>query len=403
MIVQRKFHQGFWTRFGRFPKKLLMALKDKQNIWVHAVSIGEVLSVVDLIQKLEETYPQYQIVISTVTQSGYNVALSKFKNDHFVIYAPLDLSFVVRRYLRFIQPKIYIATETEIWPNLFVILGRNKIPIVQVNGRMSDRALEGYKKIGFIIKRALRFVDMFCMQSEGDAEKILSLGVDKNKVCVVGNMKFDDLPEVSIFNLKDFGFRDNYPLWIAGSTHPGEELLILNIYRTLIAEFPEIKLVLAPRHVERTGEIVQIVEQSGFQPVKFSQIHETALNTQSVVILDTIGHLKSLYNFAKVVFIGKSLTGIGGQNIIEPAFFGKPVIVGPNMQNFKDVLDVFVKGNGVIQVNDAEELTKVMRQLLNDPQRMKSIGQAAQKVIEQNRGASEKTLNIITQILQVRA
>ena len=399
LIFRRKTHRGFLMRFGIFPQPVQTALQQGKNIWVHAVSVGEVLAIRGLVRGLKERFPGYQVVLSTVTKAGYTVASSQLKEADTVIYGPVDLSGVVGRYLDIIRPQIYVVAETEIWPNLFRALEEKEIPIVLVNGRISDKAFRGYFPWRYFFKRILKGVGCFCMQSQRDAVRLIHFGASPDKVQVVGNIKFDDLPLKAEFGLRDFGFNGHESLWIAGSTHPGEEEVVLKFFRSLLGEFPDLRLVIAPRHVERTGEVAQLIRGLDLKPVRLSELHAAKPDHRSVVIVDTLGHLRSLYSLSKIVFVGKSLTAVGGHNIIEPAFFANAIFVGPHMQNFRDIIEIFLQQHAVIQVQNSEELSAQIRQLLKNPDEIKRIGHLAREVIQQYRGATPKTLAVISELL----
>lgn len=343
LIIRGKWHSGFKMRFDVLPSG---RMDERGRIWIHAVSVGEVLAIVDIVHKLKERYPKYTIVCSTVTKTGNQLAQELLGNECAVIYAPLDFSWIVRKFIRIIKPEMYIAAETEIWPNLYSALRKNGVPIVQINGRISDGSFKGYRRVRFLMRRILRCVDKFCMQSPLDAERILQLGAAPEKVHVVGNLKFDIPPGVAGLKKEELGFNPDDDVLIAGSTHPGEEELLLNIYQTLRKELPQLRLVIGPRHIERADAVMKLVEGKGYQAVRFSEIPVTQGNVHGVVVVDTIGHLRELYSLATVVFIGKSFAVGGGQNMIEPASAGKPVIVGPMTQNFKDAMAIFLKAGG---------------------------------------------------------
>jgi len=398
-MIRRKYHSGLWKRFGIFSKEIRKALAEKENIWIHAVSVGEVMAVLKLVEVLREKYPDSGIVVSTVTRTGYDLAVSRLKGKAVVVFAPFDLSFAVRRYIREIAPKIYIAAETEIWPNLFTFLNRACVPIIQVNGRISAESFRGYRRIGFLIRKVLSRVDVFCMQGERDVARLLDLGVDPSKIVVTGSMKFDDLPGAEKQNPGLLGLQPDDILWIAGSTHPGEEEVILNVYRKLRLQFKQLRLVIAPRHIERIFAVAKQVRIFGFHPVRFSKSKDSALDKSDVVIVDTIGHLRTLYSFADIVFVGKSLVGQGGQNIIEPAAFSKPILTGPHMQNFQGIFDAFLVDDAVICVRDESELFQQVENLLKNPQTMREVGDRARSVIEKNRGATQKTAEIISRLI----
>ena len=382
-------------RLGFFPAVVSDLLRKKAHVWIHAVSVGEVLMVSGLIPSLKKKLPNDPIVLTTVTQTGYKIAVSKLKEDAVVLYAPIDFSWVVRKYIQILRPRIYVLAETEIWPNLLKALHQHKVPVVLINGRISEKSFRGYCKIRFFMKKILEAVSVFCMQSRMDAQRIESLGASPQKIMVVGNIKFDDVPAQTKFRLSDFGFHKNEMLWIAGSTHPGEEAIVLNIFKSLSTEFPDLRLVIAPRHIERTNEVVLFVKECGYNPIKLSQLSNAKSGQQSVVIIDTIGQLRSLYSLSKIVFVGKSLTGEGGQNIIEPAFSGNLIFVGPHTQNFTDIVQIFLEDRAVIQVQNADELEHKMREFLRDPDAMKQVGHAAWQVVQKYQGATKRTIEII--------
>ena len=398
LLIKRKWHRGFLGRFGGFAGPLDLSLREKDNIWVHAVSVGEVLLIKRLLLSLKETFPFHRILISTVTKTGYDVAQKTFPNE-LVIFAPLDFSFSVSRYIRAIRPKIYIAVETEIWPNLFLALKNNKVPIVVVNGRISDKAFRNYNAVKPLLRSVLACANCFCMQSERDAEKIKFLGAPPENVLVTGNMKFDDVTGETDTKVKSFALNKNDFPFIAGSTHPGEEEILLDVYKRLSGEFPHLRLLIAPRHVERSGEVAAMIMQKGFRVLRYSQMKDELFDQKTVALIDTIGQLKSIYAFVKLVFVGKSLTAKGGQNMIEPAFFGKPVLVGPFMDNFRDVVDIFLKEEALIQVKDQNELAEKMTMLMNDASKMQAMGRSARRIVEKNAGATARTLTMISKVL----
>jgi 3-deoxy-D-manno-octulosonic-acid transferase len=400
LIIRKKWHPGFKARFGYFSPVLTKELDGKESIWVHAVSVGEVLAVVDLVAKLREEFPRYKIVCSTVTKTGQEIAREKLGGGCLVVYAPLDFSRVVRRFLRAINPKIYIAAETEIWPNLYTALHRAGVPVVQVNGRISDRSFRGYKKIWFLTKPILSCVNIFNVQSDLDAQRLRQLGAPPERVRVVGNLKFDNIPPRAGRSKNDLGFQDNEDLWIAGSTHPGEEGILIDVYARLVTEFTSLRLVIAPRHIERADEVIRLIESKGYKASRYSQGVGAGRDPKRIVVVDTIGHLKMLYGLATVVFIGKSLVVGGGQNVIEPACFGKPTIVGPLTQNFKDVVNIFLNEGALVQVNDKEELLRAVQELLVNPQRAVKIGEAAKQTVVKYQGATAKTLAAIKEVLR---
>jgi len=397
LLLKKKWHSNFWARFG-FLSKEKLNLKDKSRIWIHAVSVGEVLVVKNLLPKIRHAYPGYQIIVSVVTQTGFHMAQSIIQGDEIVIYAPVDLSFAVRRYLDVLQPKIYLNAETELWPNLLTALHKRSIPIIQINGRISDKAFKGYKFFKGLLRPILACIDCFCAQSETDAKRMKELGASSEKVFVTGNIKFDDLLGDKSKELPQAILNKKGLMFVAGSTHPGEEEIILDVVQSLKGEFSGLCAILAPRHPDRAGEIVGLCVQKGFQAIKFSDIKED-LDAQTVVVVDTIGHLRSLYPLADVVFLGKSLTVKGGHNVIEPAYYGKPIIIGPFMQNFRDITKLFLESDALIQITSKLQFQEALAKLLKDQSLRNRLGKNAKEVIEQNQGATDKTFARILKVM----
>lgn len=399
LVLKGKWHEGFLMRFGVFPKDLKENLKAKNNIWIHAVSVGEVLSVAQLIKRIKEIFPNHQLVVSTVTKTGFDIAKKSLPADVLVIFAPLDLSYIVRKYVEVIAPKIYIVAETELWPNIISAIHRKEIPIVTVNGRISDKAFKGYFLFRPLVKSVLNQIDMLCVQGARDAKKLFKLGASGEKIYVVGNIKFDDLPQINTVNPKDFGLSENDLIVVAGSTHPGEEEIILGAYENLLKEFPQLRLVIAPRHIERVEEILKMIERFNKPYIKFSQIQNEKKESNPVIVVDTIGQLRPLYALADVVFVGKSLTVGGGHNLIEPAYFAKPIIVGPHMKNFRDIVELFLADETILQIKNSDEFEPALKGLLQNPEERRRLGQAAKEVVYKNTGATEKTLKIVASLI----
>jgi len=396
LLLKRKWHAKMGMRFGFFKKEAL-GLADKKRVWIHAVSVGEVMVIRNLIKKIKTAYPTYQIVVSVVTPTGFELAKTVMSDGDTVIFAPVDLSFAVRKYVRLIDPVLYLNAETELWPNFLTALHARNIPIIQVNGRISDSAFKGYKFFRFFFKRILSYVTYFCMQGELDKKRIEAMGAPEEKVYAVGNMKFDDVSTADVHGLPPVLTHSNETIFIAGSTHPGEEEIILDVARSIERQFPYLRLILAPRHPERASEIMRLCTQKGFTAVKFSQIKDV-LN-EEVVVVDTIGHLRSLFSLGDVVFLGKSLTVKGGHNIVEPGCFGKPIVIGPFMENFRDITKIFLENDAVIQVKDKSELQTAVVRLLQDKALRARLGNNARNAVEKYRGATEKTFEVVSSVL----
>lgn len=399
LLFKGKLHSGFKQRFSFLGPELRYRLYQKSNIWFHAVSVGEVLAIVGLVEKIRLSHPNHQIIISTVTTTGYSVAQQRFSKDDVVIFAPLDLGWVVRRFIDAIRPEIFIIAETEIWPNLLRALAQKDIPLVMVNGRISNQSFYRYLRFSFLFEKIFRSFRSVCMQSVNDADRIIALGALPKNVTVLGSMKFDDVSVGDTILPARIGFQDDALIWVAGSTHPGEERIVVDVFKKLRIKFPALSLIIAPRHIERSKDICTLIRENGCNAVTFSSLKPQVADSQAVVVVDTIGHLKSFYAMASVVFVGKSLVGQGGQNIIEPAFFGKPIIVGPYMQNFSDIIEIFLDARAILQIEHAGQLQETVDKLLIDSDLRNSLGQRALLTVKKNQGAINGIEKIISDIL----
>lgn len=406
-LFKKKFHRGFILRLGFLPRDLTL----NRPIWIHAVSVGEAMAVRGLVEELRNIYPDKRFVISTVTPTGNKIAKSMASENDFVTYLPLDFSFIVKAVIDKINPGLFIIAETEIWPNLISYLYNKNIPIFVVNGRISDRSFGGYLAIKFLVRPILNKITFFCVQTQRDAERLIRLGVSGDKIRVTGNMKFDikdyadfkktRLPEqardYTDYRLK-LGLSSKEKLFIAASTHPGEEEIILGTYKELLNEFPFLRFLIAPRHPERALEIIKLIKKFDFESMRISVFNrQTAKprNPQTIFILDAVGQLMSFYAISDIVFVGGSLTKIGGHNILEPASLGKPIIFGPYMFNFKDIADLFLNNNACLSVPNKAELKQSIKELLNSPYKMEELGKKAKDLIVGNQGATRRNLELI--------
>lgn len=397
-----KFHHGFLSRLGFLPKDIEL----NNPIWIHAVSVGEVMAIRGLLEELRAFFPDKRFVISTVTPTGNKVARNIAQENDFVTYLPLDFSFMVRKVLDKINPRLFIIAETEIWPNLTSYLYKKNIPSVVVNGRISDSSFKGYLMIKFLLKPILNKINLFCVQTEHDRQRLIRLGVPGDKIRVTGNMKFDttDYTDKKIADYTDYklklGLKNNQRILLAASTHPGEEKIILNVYRKLLADFSDLRLLIAPRHPERAKRIADLALKNGFNPIFISSLNLTpdTHEPRYIFILDTIGQLMNYYAIADTVFVGGSLAKIGGQNILEPASLGKPVIFGPYMFNFRDIADLFLENNAGVLVKNEEELITSIKDLLNKPDKREAMGKKARALILENQGATRKSAQIINDL-----
>jgi 3-deoxy-D-manno-octulosonic-acid transferase len=404
-ILKGKFHRGFIQRCGFLPRACYGL---EGPVWIHAVSVGEAMAMRPLIDEIRKRFGRRRLIISTVTSTGNKVARQFASSGDSVVYLPWDLSWVVRGVIRRVKPSAFIIAETEIWPNLISEATRAGVPVIVVNGRISDSSFSGYRKIRFLLRPVVRKVSVWCMQTEADAQRILRLGAMPENVHITGNMKFDAFTRVSDGNYAHLRRRldiaDHERLFVAGSTHPGEERMLMKIYHELRAEACGIKMLIAPRHPERAKAIAALAVQYSFEGVLMSEIDvpvRSEFSRRSVFILDTIGELVSYYAVSDVVFVGGSLVRKGGHNILEPAAFGKPVFFGPFMHNFRDIAELFVSGGAGLVVRTPAELKKRVAQVLEGSTEVASLGLNAKKLIKQNCGATARTVDIIGKLLLV--
>jgi 3-deoxy-D-manno-octulosonic-acid transferase len=394
-VKNRKYAEGFFMRFGSLP-----AEKIDSPIWLHAVSVGEIRGAESLIIALQNEFPAHSLVVSTVTQTGNQMAREILARDK-VIYLPFDFSWIVRKVVNKIRPIFFLTFETEIWPNLINYLFKKNVPIALVNGRISLSSFKGYKKVRWLLKIILSRINLFCMQTALDRERIISLGAPPERVKVIGNMKFDQ-PRLGQFSSSDpeelkslLKLESGNELFVAGSTHNGEEQIVLEVYRNLNRRFPNLRLLIAPRHPERTPQIERLVARYGFEPARISQLPGYPVYHSPVFILDTIGQLRLIYNLATVVFVGGSLLPRGGHNPIEPAILAKPIIFGPHFFNFQDVSDMLIASKGAVLVKDSLELEETVVKLLSEPSERLALGQRAKEVVNRNLGATNRCIKLI--------
>ena len=400
----RKYIRNLPQRLGYLP--LSFNFDAEESIWIQAVSVGEVLTVRALLPQLRERYPRLRIFVSTTTMTGQNVARTNVQGVDGVFYFPLDLPFVVRRTLAVVKPRLFIMMETELWPNLLRECRRAGVKTVLVNGRISARSHPRYMLARRFFRRVLNDVDRCCMQSEESARRIIEIGAPRDRVTVTGSLKFDSLeipgsvPDRGHNRvLRYFRIPPERPVIIAASTLRGEEEPVLDAFQRIRATWGNALLIIAPRKPERFVEAERLAQQRGWRVARRNELPVDAEPRVDVVILDTIGELAQLYQIATLVFVGGSLADAGGHNILEPAVFGKPIVFGPHMHNFAEISRTFLENRGAVQVHSATGLETVLVDLLSDPVRRASLGAAARALVEANRGARQRSLAVITQLL----
>ncbi len=367
-------------------------------IWIHAVSVGEVNASIPLIKKLRAKYPWFPVVLSTITDTGRRVAVDKVPEGTEVIYLPFDITFILKRCLKRVRPKIFIAIETELWPNIFRVMAENRVPVIILNGRISEKSAKRYRRISFFMKKVFSYVKIFGMQSLLDADRLESIGADRGKIIITGNFKYDmDMPGGTPSWAEDI----KGPVIVAGSTHRGEEEIILSACMENLDRFPGLKLILAPRHPERFKEVEDMLRTKGISYVKRSEFangnKQTWTSENLVVLLDSVGELSSVYGIADIAVIGKSFAGFGGQNPLEPAYWGKPIVCGPHMENFPFIGE-FYKEGAAFEV-EAAGLGRKIEELLLDPRKKKISGEKARALFIKNAGAVDRAVEIIGEYL----
>jgi len=406
MARREKYRAGFFQRLGFYPDSVRRALvKEEQRIWFHAVSVGEVAAVMPLLNLMRKEIPDWRIVLSTVTLTGQRVAREKLGGVATVLYFPLDMHFAVRRALRIISPRMVVLVETEIWPNFINTLHAARIPIAIINGRISDRSFPGYRRGRFLLKRFLKMVSLFSMQTELDAERIKAIGAPSERVMIGGNMKFDcglrpGEESARRAVLSSLGLNPRQEVIVAGSTHRGEEEILLDVLQLVKRESREAVLVIVPRHPERAEEVHSLAEARGERCILRSSLRPgDTIESGSVLIINTVGELVDVYRAATVVFVGKSLVKGGGQNIIEPASLGKPVLFGPSMENFREAAELLISNGGAVRVKDGRQLGEAIVSLLRDEGAREEMGRRAAGMMARSRGATRRNLEIIKKLL----
>jgi len=413
-LVNRKYLSNFRERMGWYPDSLKSG--SQPAIWLHAVSIGETLAAQSLVRALRERFPGHRIILSTTTATGQAVARTRVTEADGFCYFPFDWKFCVRRSLKTIDPQIVILMESELWLNFLSECKARGIPVLVANGRISDRSFQRSQRFPFFISRLYSLVTRFVMQSQADKDRAIGLGAPPERVTVSGNLKYDI--ERSGVTAKTEGvmksFKENFglngdPLIVAGSTGDAEEEIILDAFEDLreMDGMEDVRLMIAPRHPERFEAVARLLESSKLSFARRSSEQGPTNSARSeIILLDTVGELAALYQFASVVFIGGSLIKKGGHNILEPAFYAKPIIVGPHMENFREIIREFLRRDAVIQLegDSNQELTRELRDkliaLLKDRSRAREIGENARKAVDENHGATARTVEAVTDLMR---
>jgi len=400
-----KYRAGFSERMGRVPPRLRQG-NASGSIWIHAVSVGEVLAISQLVGELTRREPQRQIFVSTTTATGQALARQRFGEKR-VFYMPLDFGFCLRPYFESLRPELLILAETEFWPNLLHLAKKNGVRIAVANARISDRSFPRYRRFRWFFSRVLSDIDLFLAQTEEDAGRLKQVGARAERVAVSGNLKFDirlsgESPIVS--QLRN-AITANAPVLVCGSTTEGEEELVLPAFRQLLQQFPETVMILAPRHPERFEKVAGLVVSSGLTLTRRSTwvLESGSIPPGSIFLLDSVGELAAVYALADVAFVGGSLVPLGGHNILEPAQHGVAVLTGSHTFNFREIVRIFQQSRGQqgagLRIVTAENLGATFSELFRNPEERKKLGQRARELFIANTGATSRTVAALQPLL----
>ncbi|MFL6300344.1 MAG: 3-deoxy-D-manno-octulosonic acid transferase [Terriglobales bacterium] len=424
MLRHGKYRAGLAERLGRVPERVRSAQPGDQCVWIHAVSVGEVLAISQLVQELKQSSAKkLRIVISTTTTTGQNLARERFGEEN-VFYFPLDFGFCIGPYMRALRPKLVVMAETEFWPNFLRKAKRCGAAVAVVNARISDRSLPGYRRWRGILARVLQNVDLFLAQSEDDKRRVMEIGAAPERVEVSGNLKFDVKPPAKLEIVEQVRQAiergGGGPIIVAGSTVEGEEVLLLGAFQVILREHSEAVLILAPRHPERFEKVWEMLQGFGvgrdelislpgltrFEKLRRTELAPNANIYGAVLLLDTIGELASMYELGDVAIVGGSFVPLGGHNILEPAQFGKAIVVGPFTHNFRDIIGIFLREQAIVVARAAAEhgikadLGPKLLELVPDESSRRKLGERALAVLESQRGATARTARSLIRLLE---
>lgn len=407
LLREEGFYQRIKQSIGYLPPELKEKISNRHAIWVHAASVGEIVAASPIVREMRKEHPHEVIIVSVVTATGFRMAHQIIKGADAILYFPLDLPFLTDRILTIVRPRMIVLVETEIWPNFLRIAEQKHIPVMMMNGRISQRSAARYRLITFFTRHVLSTIRVFCMQSRIDAQYIIDIGADPNKVIVTGNTKYDQTygivtnAEKKRF-LQELGFAEGtYPIFIAGSTHKPETEPVLHAFQAMKEKFPAAKLIIAPRYILQADLIRDEGVRQGITLVKRSNMKagKAVANAYDGVILDTIGELGRVYSLGDLIFVGGSLARIGGHNILEPAAHGKPIVVGPNMFNFVEIFDLLSSRGACAMVRNEDEFVKTCLDILLHKEKAEQMKESCLAIVRENQGATKKNLDELQRLL----
>jgi 3-deoxy-D-manno-octulosonic-acid transferase len=402
-LIQKRFRKALPQRMGFFKSPSF-----KRPIWVHAASVGEVFCSIPLLKKIKKEFPHLKIILTTMTSTGNETAKTYLPEADQVLFLPIDHPFIIQRTIEKIQPNLLLIAETELWPNLLRSCGKKGIPIVLFNGRISQKSFQRYLLFKFFFKECLKHVSLFLMQTEEDRIRIIEMGGESQKTRVVGNLKFDQTfpsftQETMVEIAKILGLQGKENIFIAGSTHSGEEEILVNLYKEIKKMDPYLVLILAPRHLERLEEVERVLKKESLSWLRRTSLPlgagQSDQEQPDVILLDTMGELMDIYSLGTVVFVGGSLVPVGGHNPLEPLFFKKCVLFGPYMFNFLEISSRLIEAGGAIQVSGKEDLFSQMKRLLFDEGARKGVGEKGYQFLQKHQGATARMFEEIKPFL----
>jgi 3-deoxy-D-manno-octulosonic-acid transferase len=401
MARSRKYRAGLGERLGVVPHRIRAGVQ-QGSIWIHAVSVGEVLAISNLVRELRAACPGKPVFVSTTTLTGQRLARDLFGEGH-AFFMPLDFTFAIRSYLDALRPSLLVLAETEFWPNLLQLARKRGTAIAVVNGRISDRSFPRYRRFRWFFTRVLAHIDLFLAQTKEDARRLHEIGADEQRVHVSGNLKFDVRPSTAIAITVDLrrAVGKDAPVIVCGSTTLGEEEILLAAFKDVLQHYPQAVLILAPRHPERFDRVAGLVSASGLSLIRRSTWPASGSLAGHIFLLDSVGELASVYALADLAFVGGSLFPVGGHNILEPAQHGAAVVTGPHTNNFREIVRIFEQGGG-LKIATSQGLSREWLALLKDPQERRELGNRAQQLFAQYTGATARTLEALRPFLDNR-
>lgn len=402
MATNGRYRAGLTGRLGKIPPELNLAVAKRRVIWLHAVSVGEVVAATELIREMRKALPDWVIAVSTTTETGQKLARERLGAESPVFYLPLDFAVLVRRYLKALRPELLILMESELWPNLIKECANAEIPIAVINARISDRSFPRYRRLKALWTPLLRQVSLFLAQSEETASRLVGIGAPKERVRTSGNLKYDirATEETAMTVLLREKISIGTKVLVAGSTLEGEEKMLLEAWTKVLEITPGAVLILAPRRTERFDIVAGLVEAAGFDVVRAGKLQpgEVALGQEGVILLDTIGDLASVYSLGTAAFVGGSLVPMGGHNPLEPARFGVPVIMGESWENFREII-ASMQAAKAVHIVAAPDLANAITDLLTNEESAKEMGRRGQAVFTAQAGATGRTLDALVGLL----